>query len=523
MENETMTSSVPGRTGMNLLRQRRWLLLVAVGMVLVLGLAPLYLAPAVLALLAPLVPPVNDVHLPDAGSVLTADPPATRGPVLLICIDALRPDHLPMYGYARPTAPGLAALAAESVLFEQAFTASPSSLPGNASLLSGCWPARHGAFLSLQTAVNARVPWLPSALQAAGYTTAGVVGGGQVGAGWGFRRGFDSFYESPDPIAAQVDRVIAFCEATQGDTWFMFLHTYQTHAPLQPPPADRVFTDPRYAGPYRDGFSPAVLARLNDGLADAPALAPADAAHMVDLYDESIHAVDRELQRLWQYLARRGQLRQALIIITADHGEEFGEHGHWGWHSHSLHDELLRVPLLVHLPGHAAGGRRIALPARTVDIFPTVTAVLSLPVPAADGAALTELLDTAARPRTVIAQMDNLDPGYRRVSLFPTTCLRTGTDKTIVHNEMNNYLHALARLPFGAVFARHPHSVYFTRGERYDLERDPGEMQPLREGLLSRSAACSAILSPFLIPVALDPARPDAASRQVIRGLGYIR
>lgn len=352
-------------------------------------------------------------------------------PVILISIDTLRMDHLGCYGYGPPTSPRLdAGLCRDSVVFEQAISHAPSTLLSHASMLTGLIPARHGGSIELKRGLAPEVRTLAEALTDAGYRTASFNNGGQISATWGIDQGFEVYRSvSADRFAVVVDRALDWIDATlaeagndgdssqtQADRLFLFLHTYETHHPYTPSPADleRVGAE-FYDGPLGQDVGYRELRRINNGAVEATL---EDKRFIVSAYDAEIRSVDRSLGELMSALAERDLYDRALILFVSDHGEEFGEHGWMGWHSHTLYDELLRVPLIVKLPGARSGGQRVTRQVRLADLTPTVLDLIGSPVPPGlDGTSLLPLIDGEPDGRRpVISQRDGRPSSSIRTS-----------------------------------------------------------------------------------------------------------
>jgi len=316
-----------------------------------------------------------------AGSGGGAPADAGRFNVVLISIDTLRGDHLGCYGYARPTSPTLDALCRESVVFTQAIAQAPSTLHSHASLLTSQIPQHHGASWAARTPLAEEAVSLAEVLAGAGYATAAFTGGGQMDEIFGLDQGFD-LYEQP-AVPRFVDTVraaIPWLEGQGSERFFLFLHSYETHHPYEPEARYLEAVGDEYDGPLPDAISLDLLLQINNG---EIALDDADLAHVVATYDAEIRSMDDGLALLLDKLRRLGALDRTLLVFTSDHGEEFGEHGTVGWHSHTLYDELLRVPLVVRFPRAAFAGARIDRQVRSLDVAPTVLAAVGLEAPAA--------------------------------------------------------------------------------------------------------------------------------------------
>jgi arylsulfatase A-like enzyme len=324
---------------------------------------------------------------------LPVAPPASPN-VLVILADTLRADHLSGYGYARPTSPNIDRIAREGVLFEQAFSASSWTAPSHASLLTGLYPARHGVGLRRPTTLqDGRFPTLPEALHARGYRTAAF----SANLFWftrtnGFGRGFirfeDYFQSIPDmavrtiygrgiemlvfrPLgfqdiparrrASDINRALFhWLDRDPDKPFFAFLNYMDTHDPYLPPPP--------YRGRFSTSANPGGLINERIGLADVR-LTPAQRQGEVDAYDGAITYLDEHIGRLVEQLRARADT--TIVVITADHGESFGEHGLFA-HANSLFSPELHVPLIFASPGHIPREVRVARPVTNVDVAATV-------------------------------------------------------------------------------------------------------------------------------------------------------
>jgi arylsulfatase A-like enzyme len=308
------------------------------------------------------------------------------GPVppsfVVISVDTLRADHLGAYGYERSTSPNIDALAANGVVFENVCSTSSWTLPAHASLLTGLLPGRHR--LQDDGVKLARsVPVLAEALRGRGYETFAVVSHVYVSREFGLNRGFEEFDDSllagggVDPIAESVvDRFIERLEGVGERPFFAFIHLYDPHWPYTPPPPfGTAFVDPGYRGEI-DG----TLDSMSPYFSFPGRLSDEDRRQMIALYDGEIAYLDQQIGRLSAALAESRHADRTVVILTADHGEEFKEHGKIG-HGRTLFSEVLAVPLIV--AGHPAlaGGSRRSELASIVDIAPTVLDMAGLAVP----------------------------------------------------------------------------------------------------------------------------------------------
>jgi arylsulfatase A-like enzyme len=307
--------------------------------------------------------------------------PARPLNILLISIDALRADRLQAYGYPRPTSPFLEQLGQRGLVFENAFVNTHGTTPSHATILSGLHQETHGVGLDGGAPVTAPVPdsiaMVQELLRAHGYTTLGVTDGGNAGEAFGFARGFDRFDDRGGGIAKVGDRVAGMIEeAGREAPLFVFLHTYEAHSPYKPAPEQRALLG------VPDDAPAAATSRflLEHAWSATTTLTAAELDTISRLYDAEIRGVDDGLRELFGKLEALGFLDHAVVLITADHGEEFGDHGGL-LHRELLYDELIKVPLLLLGPGIEPGRRRE--PVSSVDIAPTLLELAGAPRPAA--------------------------------------------------------------------------------------------------------------------------------------------
>jgi arylsulfatase A-like enzyme len=293
---------------------------------------------------------------------------ADRPNVILIVIDALRAGNLGCYGHFRDTSPNIDAIAARGVLFETAITQAPWTKASFASFLSSRYPFQHGI-----TDWNGVLPdsmeTLADVLAREGYSTICVVNMMAMSGRFKVLKGFDVVDEAgrQDRAARRTtDDAIEIISASDGP-FFLLLHYFDPHAPYSPPIeyADLVR---RTSDPDPIDGGPGWRKRGGDG-ASIPSRERIDRTLL--LYDGCIRFVDDNVGRLLAHLEENGIRDRTAIIVTADHGEEFYEHGVSG-HGANVFDYAIKVPLIIDYPGSFDGGGRVPYQVRLVDIFPTV-------------------------------------------------------------------------------------------------------------------------------------------------------
>ena len=312
---------------------------------------------------------------PEANSAAASEP----GPrnVILICWDTVRADHLGPYGYTeRETTPFLDELAARPTVFEDASAASGWTKPSVPSFLTGTFPAEHGVYegsagfdLGKTTDVLPEESLtLAEVFQGRGYDTAAFIKNAQLRPGNGFEQGFDRYVDEAGDARDIRWQALDWLDQRDGEEpFFLYLHALDAHWPYAIP--DEAATRYLDAEPVEwiqsRAYEDAVDA-YHDGertFTDEEW----DAMHA--LYDGSLRFLDDQLRELFRGLELRGLEDDTIVILLSDHGEEFGEHGRIG-HGHGLHENLLRVPLIFHVPGRESA--RHAHPVSLVDVFPTV-------------------------------------------------------------------------------------------------------------------------------------------------------
>lgn len=418
-------------------------------------------------------------------AVLAPRPPARRN-VVLVSLDTLRAASVSAYGCRRATTPSLDALMAKrGTLFERAIAPFPGTLSSHMSLFTGLYYRTHGVGYRDETFSTLATdhPTLPQLLGAAGYQTAAFTEDGMVLRPAGFERGFDMYTEieagsgPPGFIAETFSHGLAWLKEHADHPFFLFLHTYQVHWPYTPPPSYQAF--------FADS-SP-----------------PADANEEARLrYEQEIRYADDHIRVLLDGLERLGVADQTLVIVLADHGEEFLEHGGTS-HGTQLYDEVLRVPLVMRLPGVVPSASRVAVAVSLVDVLPTVLDLLGLPPPPpVDGVSLVPLLhDPPGRLERAAVYAEA--PPFAETGIARLSAVMTATQTCLY---------------------RGPSSTY----ECYDTIADPREKRPLDLEPADRVHETLALLDDFRrtkasVAAAAATLPPDPGQQERLRALGYVQ
>jgi arylsulfatase A-like enzyme len=334
--------------------------------------------------------------------------------ILLVTVDTLRPDHLSAYGHPRPTSPRIDALARDGIRFERAYAPAPWTVPSVATLLTSLYPEAHGVTRGVvdagairgQQVLDPALPRLPGLLRAAGYRTFGITANEHLAAPLGFAAGFDRYVNLGfDADAGGVGETLAAWrgEIDAARPAFVWLHYFDPHAPYLP------------RRPWLDTFAPLEpeeswrLVVPFAGEYESMQLDDERRAYVEALYDAEVAFVDRAVGEAVDLLDPD---REAVVLVAADHGEAFGEHGRFG-HDGSVDEELIRVPLIVRLPGARFAGRVVDLPVGLVDVGPTLLDQVRLAAPAGfQGRSLVPLFvaDGTLEAVPLLASLERGDP-----------------------------------------------------------------------------------------------------------------
>jgi arylsulfatase A-like enzyme len=324
-------------------------------------------------------------------------PPDGAGNVLFIVVDTLRADHLPDYGYDAIETPHLSAFAEDAVRFDQAFANASWTRPSFASFLTGRFPSNHGV-MAKSDQLPDEIITLPEALSAAGYYTTGVVTNYNVAPFFNFQQGFAEYrYLEPEYVLGaddaasklllvqflrqRIEWARARAEIVEPGTAYRDAETVnrEVFSFLDRAPERPFFVFAAYMDPHDPYF---VHPYSGNGYARAahqqPELREADTLRA--LYDGEIEYWDAQFGALIDRLKADDLYDDMTIIVTSDHGEEFGDHGGF-WHGTTLYDEQVHVPLFVKLPGARRGGTAVGHWVQSVDVMPTLLAELGVDVP----------------------------------------------------------------------------------------------------------------------------------------------
>lgn len=421
--------------------------------------------------------------------------------VILISLDTTRADHLGCYGYANASTPAIDDLARRGVLFTQAASPAPLTLPAHSSMMTGFYPTYHGVRLNGTTALSQRHVTLAEALSGAGYRTGAFVGAFVLDGRWGLNQGFDEYDDRFDmkkvkhldlagtqrPANEVVDAALGWLDAQKSDAqkpdarkpdarknvpFFTWIHLYDAHTPYAPP--EPLFSEFGRRGP-------------------------------AGLYDGEIAFVDRQVARVMTWLQQNGLDQRTIVVIAGDHGEALGSHGE-GTHGFFIYDWAMRVPFIVATPFDDLQGVRVDSQVSLVDVFPTVLALTG--IDAKTKAHGRSLLPVMFRPGMFPPGTPEADAAYAYgESMAPE--LQFGWSP----------LHALRSPRYKFIDAPRP--------ELYDLTADPGELTNIAAREPKLAAAMGQELDRLMAETsrgapASEEADLDQETLERLASLGYV-
>jgi choline-sulfatase len=384
-------------------------------------------------------------------------PPADA--VVMITLDTTRADRLSPYGLMDAPMPNLDRLAGEGVLFRQALTVAPLTLPAHTSLMTGLFPASHGVRDNADQPLAAKYTTLAELLQARGFATGAFVGSSVLHSSRGLAQGFATYGNLP--VGGQfdgeqrsgdrvVDEAIRWLGGVKDQPFFLWVHLYDAHLPYEPPE------------PFR--------------------------SRTADPYIGELLFVDAQIGRLRERLDQLGRTAGTILVVAGDHGEALGEHGEKA-HGELLYDSVLHVPLIVRAPG--VPPRDTTDVVRLVDVMPTILELLRIPA-AVEGTSLVPVLRGGSIELEAYAE--SLYP--MRFDKPPIHALRAGRYKLI--RGSTTELYDVERDPF----------------EEHNLAPERPQIAALMQARIRLLAAADKRPSPAL-------SQPTPEIRERLAALGY--
>jgi arylsulfatase A-like enzyme/Flp pilus assembly protein TadD len=389
-------------------------------------------------------------------------PSYEAAPVILISIDTLRADRLPMFGYKAVETPHLDRFRSDSILYRNAYTHAPLTLPAHVSVLTGLLPTEHKVRNNIGYVLDENVPTLPRMLKAKGYATGAAISSYVLRGTTGLNRDFDVY---DDQIVSRGQAVIGqvqrsgrvttaaakeWIDQHRSEPFFYFLHLFEPHSPYEP--------EEQFRSRYRS----------------RP-------------YDGEIATVDLIAGEFLDYLRAAGLYDKAIIILMSDHGEGLGDHGE-PEHGIFVYRETIHIPLLLKLPGNDRAGATVEGPVALVDVAPTVAELTGMTLPVR---LVGESLIGAANPnRRVYAE-----------SLYPRIHLGWSELRSLVDSRY--------------------HYIEAPRAELYDVARDPGEKTNILSDERRVAAGMRQELTQYQSEIEA-PAAVDPEEAKKLAALGYL-
>ena len=330
--------------------------------------------------------------------------------VLLISIDTLRADHLGAYGYVRDTSPRIDTLAKSSWVFDTAYAPVPRTGPSVAALLTGLFPAN-----VTRWAIPDDMLTLAELLAERGWATVAAVDNANLSRKAGFGQGFDVYRETWQESDNEIERTRLITDTAlerleqfgdTGESFFMWLHYVNPHGPYTPPAGyDTRFIDDRY-------FDESVrLPRTNGWIGGIRRSVYVEGEHRlayyVSQYDAEISFTDDQIGAVIDAVRAKPSLSNTLIVLTADHGEGLGEQDVYFKHGPYLLESHVRVPLIIHHPGHASRPQRIQQPVGLIDVMPTILDLADIRASAFDSSGGGSLLAGQSLVLTSAGELNN--------------------------------------------------------------------------------------------------------------------
>jgi len=421
--------------------------------------------------------------------------PGRRPDIVLITLDAARPDHFSCYGYDRPTTPNIDVLSEESLVFTNVFALVPNTLRSVPTMITGLSYLDHQVTEDDSTLPD-EAKTLAEYLREAGYATACFSANPNNSRAIGDDQGYDQFFELWTDVPRTVSRKSDYLtqKALEWLAGFddskplhLQLHFVPPHAPYEPTSEFDLFTDPTYDGWC--GGTPRTLRQIDKAIRVAD---EADLAQITALYDGNLRAVDHSVAQVLDALRNRDRWKDTVVLVTSDHGEAFFEHQRM-LHNNTVFDEMLRVPFILRLPGgRHPDGVDLDRFATLADLTPTLLASTSVqPAATLDGDDLLQP-GAATNARTIVA---------RTAHHYPLRALRTPRWKLVLTTS------GQARL--------------------YDLNSDPGEHRNVGFGNLPTLVGLGRLLTQRLIAqpsLAGTKSTIEAplADQEMLKALGYV-
>ncbi len=433
-------------------------------------------------------------------------------PVFLYMIDTLRADALAVYGADPATSPRISQFAAGAVTYKESWSPAAWTLPSVSSLFTGLFPSRHGMGLADRKMPGATMPLMARLLSSRGYQAFGISQSFVASAAFGLDVGFDRYLLSnqlngQELRSPEIRRFLLMLLATADPDRvpFAYIHTVDPHSPYAPREMYRKFLKGTRGNLPERMYRPAPF--MHQGLGEDPE----EVRVLRALYQGEVLFADHQFGSFLDLLEQLAILDRSLVILVGDHGEEFGEHGAFD-HGRTLHQEMLRVPLLVQYPDARWAGTEVDERVSLLDVLPTVLHEVGI---AREG------IDLDGKP----LQPDQV-PKRGRQAVFAET--KTQPAENLAAVDMQAVATAVTKC-IHSTNGTDQFSRPMPEWQAYDLVTDPAEQRPLQMDNPS-ARACVQLLTNWLearetwIEAAGEPeSEVDEEALEALRALGYIQ
>jgi arylsulfatase A-like enzyme len=450
--------------------------------------------------------------------------------IILLVIDSLRPDHLSITGYPRDTSPNIDRLIAEGTYFSNAFTVLPNTNPTFASILTGMYPHSHKIRMMFHNQLKPGLSTLQGILKSHNYNTA------YTKSGIHFGDGTEKNFDFCDPLTSklknkmkrvqykllhpntylgmaeqQFNTAISWIKKNLNKKFFLMLHTNDLHWPyLVPKPYQEMF-DPMYKGNH--DFATLSEGKISRGdlIFGHKKLPEDEIKHAIAHYDGGIKYIDEQVGKLVKFLEMCNLEQETILILTADHGENFGEHGYYFQHGEHLYNQCLKIPLIIKNPKLIPKNKKINSLVQILDLMPTILELVHIPlVDKLDGISLVPLINGQPSKLREFAFAESVENYFNG-------------NKKIFFKGVKGKWRMMISGKWKIILIPHPENNIF---ELYDLESDPDEKNNLIDQNKEIAGEMKKKILNFLKPQEnegiRDPGSLEERSKKVLIRAGYI-
>ena len=462
--------------------------------------------------------------------------------IILLVMDAGRADHLSCYGYARPTTPHIDQIAAEGTLYEKAISAGVWTVPSHASLFTGMYLSGHGLY-GRKLKLRPDIPTLASFLSSHGYDTLALTANALIGQATGLARGFAQLKDVRNVFQGEqlpgwqkmgnaLYRRLYYGRSPHKNSWydsgawrlnlemkrwieprkagarpfFIFANYMEPHLRYDPPRAFRR----RFLSLAQEQRWQQVNQNAWQFMSGEVTMTADDWDILTRLYDAELAYLDGRIGQLYHFLRQNQLLDNTVLIITADHGENLGDHNLMD-HQYCVYETLARVPLIVRYPAHFPAGRRNQDLVQSVDLLPTLAEIIAAP----DDPVLASVQGQSLRP----AALESTARDFAVTEYLAPQLHSFRREGVAVDAKFSRQLRAIRT-------QRHKF-IWASDGahELYDLERDPGECWNVIETERETAVYLARQLQKWVAQQTIAPDEATQLDEAVVRrleALGYI-